>query len=275
MEKASPATKSWNPSLPHIHKITKSPLLTYGGKTLVGSIGIIMVLAIWLAITWLKWLPAALLPSPLEVADTAANMLRNGSLITHIQASLQRVLLGFLLAFILALPLGVALGTWEFLRNALNPLIELIRPIPPIAMIPLAILWFGIGEMSKIFIIVYGAFFPLLLNIIGGVSQTEALHIKAAQSLGASRFHIFYFVTLRAAIPNIVIGMRSGISMAFICLVGSELIAANAGLGFLIQEGRALYKTDQVFVGMIAIGLVGLAINRLLIALETYLIRWK
>ncbi|GGI43838.1 ABC transporter permease [Paenibacillus marchantiophytorum] len=204
-----------------------------------------------------------------------AGMLANGSLLTHTLASLQRVLLGFLLAFSLALPLGIAMGTWTWLRNALSPLIELIRPIPPIAVIPLAILWFGIGEMSKLFIIVFGALFPILLNVIGGVSQTEVLHIKAAQSLGASRFHIFYYVTLRAAIPNIVIGMRSGISMAFICLVGSELIAANAGLGFLIQEGRSLYKTDQVIVGMIAIGLVGLTINRLLIALENQLIRWK
>ncbi|MEW9700252.1 ABC transporter permease [Paenibacillus sp. SI8] len=275
MEKANRITKSWNQSSPHIDKVMKLPFRSFSRKAATGSLGIVGVLVIWTVFAWLHLVPAALLPGPLEVGAAAGSMLRNGSLLTHTIASLQRVLLGFLLAFGLALPLGFAMGTWKFLRNALNPLLELIRPIPPIAMIPLAILWFGIGEMSKIFIIVYGAFFPILLNVIGGVSQTEALHIKAAQSLGASRFHIFYYVTLRAAIPNIVIGMRSGVSMAFICLVGSELIAANAGLGFLIQEGRSLYKTDQVVVGMIAIGLVGLAINRLLIAFESQLIRWK
>ncbi|MFD0589447.1 ABC transporter permease [Paenibacillus sp. GCM10027627] len=237
--------------------------------------GICALLLIWTLITELGVASPAQLPSPAATLQLMVHMLNDGSLLLHALSSLRRVFAGFGIAFAVALPIGLLLGSSRFLRDAINPVIELFRPIPPLAFISLAILWLGIGEWSKVSIIIYGAFFPLLLNITGGISQADPVHIKAAQSLGASKAHIFYYVTLRAALPNIMIGIRSGMGMAFICLVGSELIAANEGLGFLIQEGRYMFRTDQVLVGMLTIGIIGFFINALLTLLEKTLLRWK
>jgi ABC-type nitrate/sulfonate/bicarbonate transport system permease component len=202
-------------------------------------------------------------------------MISDGSLIKHTLASLQRVLIGFILAFLLAMPFGLFMGMSVTFRKAFDPLVELLRPIPPIAIIPISILWFGIGETSKIFIITYASFFPIALNVMGGVHGVESLHLKAAQTLGANRLQTFYYVTLRSAIPNIVIGLRSGLSMAFISLVAAELIASDAGLGFLIQDARYVFRTDQMLVGMITIGVVGFIINKIVLELEKLVVRWK
>ncbi|MFF2093001.1 ABC transporter permease [Paenibacillus sp. NPDC058174] len=271
------------PSLPHKEVLTSpSPKKRWQlpqGKTwtrlFIKLSGIAILLLAWGLITGLGYVVPAQLPSPLATLQTMTHMLQDGSLILHAISSLKRVFSGFFVAFALALPLGLMLGSSRLLRDAINPVLELLRPIPPLAFISLAILWLGIDEWSKISIIIYGAFFPLLLNITGGISQVDPVHIRAAQSLGARRIHIFCHVTLRAAIPNMMIGIRSGMGMAFICLVGSELIAANEGLGFLIQEGRYMFKTDQVLVGMITIGIIGYFINLVLTTLEKILLRWK
>ncbi|WP_188888786.1 ABC transporter permease [Paenibacillus radicis (ex Gao et al. 2016)] len=244
-------------------------------RLLIKLSGLSILLLVWGLITGLGYVVPAQLPSPLATLQTMTHMLQDGSLIHHAISSLRRVFSGFFVAFAIALPLGLMLGSSRLLRDAINPVLELLRPIPPLAFISLAILWLGIDEWSKISIIIYGAFFPLLLNITGGISQVDPVHIRAAQSLGARKIHIFCHVTLRAAIPNMMIGIRSGMGMAFICLVGSELIAANEGLGFLIQEGRYMFKTDQVLVGMITIGIIGYFINLVLTTLEKILLRWK
>ncbi|MFF2480341.1 ABC transporter permease [Paenibacillus sp. NPDC058071] len=269
------------PSLPHkeVHSPAKKRFSPVQGKAwtrlLIKLSGLSILLLAWGLITGLGYVAPAQLPGPIETMQAMWHMLQDGSLVVHALSSLKRVFSGFGVAFAIALPLGVMLGSSRFLRDAINPVIELLRPIPPLAFISLAILWLGIDEWSKISIIIYGAFFPLLLNITGGISQVDPVHIRAAQSLGAHKGHIFFHVTLRAAIPNLMIGIRSGMGMAFICLVGSELIAANEGLGFLIQEGRYMFKTDQVLVGMISIGIIGYFINLLLTALEKLLLRWK
>lgn len=241
----------------------------------IKSIGLLTVLAVWAIVTELGWFSPSLLPKPWVVFTTGLHMVQNGVLIEHTLSSLSRVVSGFLLAVCIAVPAGLVMGLWGNIRKAVDPVFEVLRPIPPIAIIPLAILWFGIGESSKIFIITYAAFFPIVLNVMGGIQQVDPVHLKAAKSLGSNSFQTFYYVMLRSAIPNIIIGMRSGVSMAFISLVAAELIASNAGLGFLIQEARYLFKTDEVMVGMITIGLVGFGINRLLLAAEKSLVRWK
>ncbi|MFF2885888.1 ABC transporter permease [Paenibacillus sp. NPDC057967] len=269
------------PSLPHkgVRPSLRGRLWPIRGRTwtrlLIKLSGLTVLLLAWGLITALGYVAPAQLPSPLATLQTMSHMLGDGSLAVHALSSLRRVFFGFGAAFAIALPLGLMLGSSRFLRDAINPVIELLRPIPPLAFISLAILWLGIDEWSKISIIIYGAFFPLLLNITGGISQVDPVHIRAAQSLGAGKLPIFWHVTLRAAIPNMMIGIRSGMGMAFICLVGSELIAANEGLGFLIQEGRYMFKTDQVLVGMITIGIIGYLINLLLTTLEKLLLRWK
>lgn len=241
----------------------------------IKSSGILVILIAWLIVSESGIVSKSLLPSPIGVLVTGIQMIGSGVLIDHTLASLQRVISGFFLALCIAIPVGLAMGMWEPLKKAIDPVIELLRPIPPIAIIPIGILWFGIGEFSKIFIITYAAFFPIVLNVIGGIQQVDPIHIKASQTLGANRLQVFYYVTLRSAIPYIIIGMRQGIGMAFISLVAAELIASNAGLGFLIQEARYLFRTDEVMVGMITIGLVGFLINRILLSIQNRLVRWK
>lgn len=239
------------------------------------SIGILGLLAVWSIACASGAISASLLPAPWQVVECGIDMLASGALLTHLWASLQRVLLGFLVAFLLALPMGLVLGSFPRVRRAMDPLIEVLRPVPPIAMIPLSILWFGIGESSKIFIIAWAAFFPIIINVFGGVQQVDPIHIRAAQTLGAGRIQIFYYVILRSAVPNIIIGMRNGFSMAFISLVAAELIASNAGLGFLIQEARYMYKTDEVLLGILVIGLIGYLINKILLRVEKRLTSWR
>src|SRR6185369_1820250 len=182
---------------------------------------------------------------------------------------------GFALAVVVAVPLGVLIGLSSTTHGLIDPLIELLRPVPPIAFIPLAILWFGIGEISKVMIIAYGAFFPIFVNTMAGFREVDRVHIRAAQALGAGRFDIFKDVVLPSAFPQMVTGARLGMGLAFIVLVAAELGAASEGLGYLINDARFSFRTDQIFVGINTIGLLGLALNKGLLEAERRLLRWK
>lgn len=216
-----------------------------------------------------------LLPSPAEVVAALIESFQDGSLWVNIWASLLRVLQGFLLGFAFAVPVGVLMGNSRIFRGLVEPLVELVRPIPPIAIIPLAILWFGIGELSKVFIIAYGAFFPILVNTMAGFREVDPVLVRAARTLGASRGQIFRDVVLRSALPFIIVGARLGMGLAFIVLVAAELIASSEGLGYLINDARYNFRTDRVFLGMILIGVLGLILNKVLIEIERRLLRWR
>jgi ABC-type nitrate/sulfonate/bicarbonate transport system permease component len=215
------------------------------------------------------------LPSPLDIARAFWTSLMDGTLLQNVIASLMRVVEGFLLAFVVAVPMGVAMGLSRTLGGLCDPLLELLRPIPPIAVIPLAILWFGIGEFSKVWIIAYGAFFPILLNTMAGFREVERAQVRAAQALGANRYQIFRDVVLRSALPFVIVGARLGMSMAFIVLVAAELIASSSGLGFMISDARYKFRTDEMFLGMACIGALGFGLNVLLRATERRLLKWK
>ena len=230
---------------------------------------------LWAAFTAAGWVDRVLLPSPQDVLSSLVESVRDGSLARHVGASLLRVLEGFGIALVAAVPLGIAMGISTVTRGVLEPLLELLRPIPPIALIPLAILWFGIEELSKVLIIAYGAFFPILLNTMAGFREVDPVHVRAAQALGAKRHHIFRDVVLRSAFPFIVVGARVGMGMAFIVLVAAELIASSAGLGFLISDARYNFRTDQMFLGMGMIGVLGFALNKALLEVERRLLKWK
>ncbi|MCR4618468.1 MAG: ABC transporter permease [Lachnospiraceae bacterium] len=248
------------------------------GKIKIGinkSVGIIAIIVIWALISGIGTVSDSLMPSPLTVLKRLIELFTNGTMGKHVLVSMVRVIKGFLIALGLALPIGLIIGTSKPIRRALDPLIELFRPIPPTAMISLSILWFGIGEASKVFIIAWASFFPILLNVVGGVQQVEKIHILAAKTLGANMFDIFVDVILRSAVPNIVIGMRSGFSMAFISLVAAELIASTSGIGYFIQDARYMYRIVDVFVGIIVIGFIGFVLNQVLLKLEKSLITWK
>ena len=208
------------------------------------------------------------LPGPERVFGLMVIMVSDGSLFMHIGVSLARVAAGFLLAVMVAIPLGMLIGLWRPMYHLVDPWIELLRPIPPIAWIPLAILWLGLGEEPKIAIIMYGAFFPIVLNTISGLRNVDRVHIWAALSLGVSRRQIFWHVILPSSLPRVIVGLRLGAGMAFIVLVAAELILADFGLGFLIQDGRNQLMTEQIMVGIVTIGILGYFINKGLLWLE-------
>jgi ABC-type nitrate/sulfonate/bicarbonate transport system permease component len=204
---------------------------------------------------------ATLLPPPSAVVRGAWELIETGDLFRHLRDSLKRELVAFSWA-ILAVPLAVAMGWWKAVNEQVDVLVEVLRPIPPLAWIPLSILWFGIGDTQNQFIIFLGMFFPILLNTIAGVKNIEPNLIHAAQCLGADQRRILWRVVLRAAMPSIITGIRVGLGVGWMALVAAELVGANSGLGFLINDARTVLRTDYVIVGMITIGIVGLLIDR-------------
>ena len=235
-----------------------------GGWGRVTHLALLAVLiAAWWAISTyaLDKSTRALLPPPHEVAAAAWELGKSGELWKHLKDSLKREFVAFLWAT-LAIPLGIAMGWWKTVEDQVDPIVEVLRPVPPLAWIPLSILWFGVGDTQNQFIIFLGCFFPILLNTIAGVKGVEPNLVRAARCLGASEAKILWRVVLRAAMPQIVTGIRIGLGVGWMALVAAELVGANSGLGFLINDARTVLRTDYVIVGMATIGVVGLAIDR-------------
>jgi NitT/TauT family transport system permease protein len=207
-------------------------------------------------------------------ASSYAAWLVSGELLHDTYATLQRVVYGFLIGAGLALPLGLLMGTSLTVHRLFNPIVQILRPIPPIAFIPLAILWFGLGNPPAIFLISLGAFFPVLMNTIAGVHHVDAIYVRAARSLGAGRATLFLRVMLPAASPYILAGARIGVGTAFIVVIVAEMIAVNSGLGYRILEAREFFWSDKVIAGMISIGLLGLAIDAGMSRVNRALLRW-
>lgn len=254
-----------------------------------GLIVPVLLIAVWQAAASSGMVNAHVLPSPLAVVQRwiayllpqepfgGGNWLAwavSGELIHDALGSLYRVGVGFLIGAGLALPLGLAMGASQRVYAWLNPLAQVLRPIPPIAYIPLSILWFGLGNPPAIFLIAIGAFFPVLINTIAGVRQVDGIYIRAARNLGASQRTMFLRVMLPAAVPYILSGVRIGIGTAFIVVIVSEMIAVNNGLGFRILEAREYFWSDKIIAGMITIGLLGLAIDGAVSKLNNHLLRW-
>lgn len=238
-------------------------------------ISIVGTLALWSLVAHLGIVNKILLPSPSEILTALSQAASDGTLWVNVRASLLRVLEGFVLGFFVAVPIGALMGNSRYFRGLAEPLVELIRPIPPIAIIPVAILWFGIGEVSKVFIIAYGAFFPILVNTVAGFREVDPVIVRASRMLGANQWQVFRDVVLRSALPFIIVGARLGMGFAFIVLVAAELIASSEGLGYMINEARYNFRTDNVFLGMILIGVLGFLLNKILIEVERYLMRWR
>lgn len=204
----------------------------------------------------------SLLPPPINVAKEFWELLQSGVLFTHIGASLGRVCSAWAIAALVAIPLGIAMGRIPIVERLLDPLVELIRPISPLAWIPLAILWFGIGESGKIFVVFIGAFFPSLVSTIAGVKRIDPVMIQAGQVLGcADRSSLFRKVVLPAALPSILTGLRISFGTGWAAIIAAELVAARSGLGYLISNGMEILRADRVLVGMIVIGILGVCFD--------------
>lgn len=227
-----------------------------GTALLLGAAGLCMFAAVWAwAATRLN--NAVLLPSPLAVIETYGELITDGSLAGDVKASIVRVFAGFFVASAIAVPLALVLAYSRVLRGLVMPLIALIRPIPPIAWIPLAILWMGLGDPPSYFITSIAAFFPIFLNSFAGGTSLQQEHVNAARSLGAGPAALLATVMLPSALPMIVTGLRIGLGQAWMAVVTAELIAAQSGLGYMIQISRLSLETSRVLVGMTVIGLLG------------------
>jgi NitT/TauT family transport system permease protein len=255
-----------------------------------GVIVPVAFLALWQLLSWSGVFRPEILPSPvavverwvayllpLEVRDPQTPWLSwifSGELLSDMFASLKRVVVGFVIGAGLALPLGLMMGANKRIDAEFDPLLQFLRPIPPIAYIPLSILWFGLGNPPAYFLIAIGAFFPVLINTIAGVRNVDSIYIRAAQNLGTGRLTMFWRVILPAATPYILTGVRIGIGTAFIVVIVAEMIAVNSGLGYRINEAREYLWSDKVIAGMFSIGLLGLAIDLGVNRLNSYLLRW-
>ncbi len=252
----------------------------------------LLFLAIWEGIVRIGWVNPQVLPAPSavivrwyqylmpqEAYDPASGMSKlswmfSGELVHDLWASFYRVVLGCFIGGILALPIGLLMGQSRRVYDYLNPLVQVLRPIPPIAYIPLAILWFGLGNPPAVFLIALGAFFPILMNTIVGVRAVDSIYVRAALNLGAGPFLMFRKVIVPAAMPYILSGIRIGIGTGFICMIVAEMIAVNSGLGYRILEAREYFWSDKIIAGMFSIGLLGLAIDTVVDKLNNYLLRW-
>lgn len=260
-------------------------------SVLYGALVPMVLLALWQGLSANGIVDPKILPSPVSVLvkwveylspsapfdpekSSYLAWLVSGELIGDASSSLYRVASGFMIGMGLALPLGLMMGANDAIYRLFNPLIQVLRPIPPIAFIPLSILWFGLGNPPAIFLIAIGAFFPVLMNTIAGVRQVDGIYIRAARSLGANQWTMFRRVMLPAAMPYILAGMRIGIGTAFIVVIVSEMIAVNNGLGYRILEAREFFWSDKIIAGMISIGLLGLAIDTGMSRLNSRLLKW-
>jgi NitT/TauT family transport system permease protein len=210
-----------------------------------------------------------LLPGPWEVVGGIVDLVRHGLLLKYITASLFRVTWGFVLAAVLAIPLGLVIGWYQRAEMAINPLIQIFRPISPLAWIPLAILWFGVGDLSSVFLIFIGCFFPLVLTAINAVQRIPAVYVNAGRNFGLSPASLVYRVLYPAVLPQLITGLRITLGVAWLVVVAAEMIAVNSGLGFLIVDARnAGNRYDLVVAAMVIIGIIGLLLDKGMRSLE-------
>jgi NitT/TauT family transport system permease protein len=236
---------------------------------------LLFIVAVW----WIVVVQtgSVIFPTPGQVVTGTLELVDDGTLWEHIAASLGRVGAGFFVAVLLAVPLGLWMGRVEGAFRTLNPVFQILRPISPIAWIPIAILWFGVGNLSPIFLIFLSSVFPMIVQTAAGVHTIEKRYLRAAENFGVSRRKLFRQVIIPAVLPEIIIGMRIGLGVAWLVVVAAEMIALRSGLGYLIMDSRnAGNRYDLVVAGMIIIGLIGLGLDGLMRLLEGLKqVRWR
>lgn len=238
---------------------------------LLSTISVVAGIGIW----WLLSVSGFRLPTPVEVVVRAGELAADGTLGSDIVASLTRVLIGFALGTAVAIPVGFLMGWYAWARGLIEPWIQFFRTIPPLAIIPLAIVLLGIGEEPKILVIFLAAFFSCVISTFQGVVNVDRTLINAARVLGSNDAGIFVRVVVPASVPFILVGMRVGLGAAWATLVAAELVAAQAGLGYRMQQAQLYYDLPTIFVGLIVIGVLGLVMDRLLLLAEKKLTKWQ
>ncbi len=217
----------------------------------------ILLLIIWQGAAIMGWIKPYTMPSPKEIVNVFIEYASNGKLWSNVLISLIRVLEGFFLALILAFIIGIASALSKKIEIFTDFVLQILRPIPPIAWIPLAILWFGIGEASKIYIIFLGAFFPIFINIVDGVKSIDKKYYELAQVYEVPQMQFIRHVIISGALPAIMTGIRVGLGNAWVCVVAAEMIGATKGVGFMLSDGRSMSRPDVVILGMLLVGIIG------------------
>jgi ABC-type nitrate/sulfonate/bicarbonate transport system permease component len=245
--------------------------------TAVRACSLLGAVALWWGFSFanaqMGWVPAAMIPSPIEVLQ--AGWQTRTTIPTDVAVSLLRVVEGFAIAAVAGVLLGCLSGSSRLVENTLDPILEVLRPIPPLAFLPIFIIWFGLGELSKVLIIAFAAFFTIYVNTFQGVRYADPLLMRAALSLGAKPYQAFFSIGLPSAMPEIFTGLRLGMGMSFFVLVAAELLAADSGMGYRIQEARWQFRVDRMFFGAALIGCVGYLLLFALARLEARLLDWK
>ncbi len=233
-----------------------------------------LIVAWWVTVIATR---SVIFPTPGAVVTGTFELIRDGALWRHIGASLMRVGAGFALAVCVALPLGLWMGWVRGAYRTLNPIFQILRPISPIAWIPIAILWFGVGDASPIYLIFISSVFPMIVQTVAGVHTIEKRYLRAAENFGVSRRTLFTRVVIPAVLPQIIVGMRIGLGVAWLVVVAAEMIALHSGLGYMIIDSRnAGNRYDLVIAGMIIIGLIGLSLDGIMRRLEGIKwVRWR
>jgi NitT/TauT family transport system permease protein len=229
---------------------------------LLSAASLVLAFLIWQLLSTFIFNPF-LIPPPLEVIRTAIPMMMSGEIFADVSISMSRILVGFFSGSLIGVIFGVLLGRIRILHDLLDPIMELLRYLSPTAMIPIAVIWFGIGELSKYFLIFWGTFFIVLINTTAGVWRAPIARQRAAECLGANRLQIFLMVVIPSAVPYIVTGMRVAMASSFMSIIPAEILAADSGIGYLLQKSSMLLQTNRIFVALLTICILGFAVDRM------------
>lgn len=240
-----------------------------------GTLAFVAFFVVWEGVVYFGKVEPLFLPAPSAIAIELWGLILTGEIFVHLKASIFRASAGFTLAALMGIGHGILIAWSRGVEEVTNPLVELFRPIPGVALIPVAILWFGIGDMSKIVIIAFSCYFPIVLNTVSGVRQVDVNLLKVAKLFGASRSQTLTKVVLPSALPSIMTGLRISAGTALILLVVTEMIGAKAGIGALITHAEYTFRTERMFAGIFTIGVVGYVVNELMVRLERRLTPWK
>lgn len=242
--------------------------------------GVLGFLLLWQIAVMFGWLPERYVPTPTNVVSLFFSKLSDPNpdgavLSVHLMASLQVVLTGFLLAIVIGVPLGLLMGWFHGFDKFMRPIFEILRPIPPISWIPLTIIWMGIGLQAKAFIVFFSAFVPCVINSYTGVKQTNPVLINVSKTCGASNIETFFKIGIPSAMTMAFAGIRVALGNAWATLVAAEMLAANAGLGYMILQGRQFARADLIILGIVIIGVIGVLFTWILGLCERKVLRWK
>lgn len=265
--------------------VTERKTVTFGdGSAVTGSpfwsiLAIVVLAILWIMSARFEWTDPEFLPGPASVWDKFVEVYADGyrrvTLQEHVSASLSRILWGFGYGCLVGIPLGLAMGLSNILRGIFDPIVEFFRPIPPLAFIPLVIIWFGIGEESKILLLFLAALWIMVIAARSGVLSVKLSKVHAAYSLGASKWQVLRYVILPNALPEIFIGMRVALGVCWGTLVAAELLGAQEGIGQMIWVAQKFFLTEIVIIGIVLIGIIGVAMDLLMRLIESWLIPWR